>query len=94
MDEKTFVTHVKGIYCRQCAEVIVGTMLQTRGVLDAAIVYLRAELTVRYDPEIVTEKKIRDRLDACGYPSCEKGAPGSNPILNALRHPLRRAPGK
>ena len=70
MEEKTFVTHVKGIYCRQCVEVIVGAMLQTRGVLDADIVYLRAELIVRYDPEIVTEPDLCAALDCCGYPAC------------------------
>lgn len=90
MEEKTFITTVKGIYCRQCVEVICTAMLQTRGVLAADIAYLRAELTVRYDPKIVTERDIRSALELCGYPACEKGAPGSNPILNALKTPFRR----
>ena len=54
MEEKVLTTHVRGIYCRQCPEWIVDDLLHTRGVLDAAVSFWRAELTVRYDPQIVT----------------------------------------
>ncbi|MBQ9045450.1 MAG: heavy-metal-associated domain-containing protein [Oscillospiraceae bacterium] len=90
MEETTFVTCVKGIYCRQCVEVIVTAMVQTRGVLDADILYLPAELTVRYDPELVTETDLRAALNACGYPACRRGAPGSSPILNAIKANFRQ----
>ena len=79
MKEKVLTTHVRGIYCRQCPEWIVDDLLHTRGVLDAAVSFWRAELTVRYDPQIVTEAELRRVLADCGYPACEKGAPGSNP---------------
>ena len=36
--------------CRQCPEWIVDDLLHTRGVLDAAVSFWRAELTVRYGP--------------------------------------------
>ena len=55
MEEKVLTTYVRGIYCRQCPEWIVDDLLHTRGVLDAAMSFWRAELTVRYDPQIVTE---------------------------------------
>ncbi len=51
-----------------------------------------AELTVRYDPQIVTETELRRVLADCGYPACEKGAPGSNPLRNALKSALGRGP--
>ena len=37
MEEKIMVTGVKGMYCRQCPELILGDVLQTRGVLDASV---------------------------------------------------------
>lgn len=71
MEEKVLTTHVCGIYCRQCPEWIVDDLLHTRGVLDAAVSFWRAELTVRYDPQIVTEAELRRVLADCGYPACE-----------------------
>ena len=59
MEEKVLTTHVRGIYCRQCPEWIVDDLLHTRGVLDAAVLFWRAELTVRYDPQIVTEAELQ-----------------------------------
>ena len=59
MEEKVLTTYVRGIYCRQCPEWIVDDLLHTRGVLDAAVSFWRAELTVRYDPQIVTEAELR-----------------------------------
>ena len=61
MEEKVLTTYVRGIYCRQCPEWIVDDLLHTRGVLDAAVSFWRAELTVRYDPQIVTEAAPRAR---------------------------------
>ena len=78
MEEKVLTTYVRGIYCRQCPEWIVDDLLHTRGVLDAAVSFWRAEL--------------RRVLADCGYPACEKGAPGSNPLRNALKSALGRRP--
>ena len=90
MEEAILITHVRGIYCRQCVEFILGELLQTRGVLDAELAYLPARLTVRYDPAIVREPALKALLDTIGYPSAAKGAPGTNPILNALRAPFQK----
>lgn len=87
MEEKVLTTHVRGIYCRQCPEWIVDDLLHTRGVLDAAVSFWRAELTVRYDPQIVTEAELRRVLADCGYPACEKGAPGSNRCATRSKAP-------
>ena len=77
--KKVLTTHVRGIYCRQCPEWIVDDLLHTRGVLDAAVSFWRAELTVRYDPKIVTEAELRRVLADCGYPACEKRRAGVEP---------------
>ena len=44
------------------------------------------------DIQIVTEAELRRVLSDCGYPACEKGAPGSNPLRNALKSALGRRP--
>ena len=90
MEEKIMVTGVKGMYCRQCPELILGDVLQTRGVLDASVAYLKGVLTVKFDPGIVSEDEIRRVLENGGYPACPIGAPGTNPLLNALKSPFTR----
>ncbi len=90
MEEKIMVTGVKGMYCRGCPELILGDILQTRGVLDAHIAYLKGVLTVKYDPGIVSEDELRCVLASGGYPACPVGAPGTNPIFNALKAPFAR----
>lgn len=89
MESRELITCVRGMFCPRCPEIIAENLLQTRGVIDADVRLLRAELTVRYDPEIVTEAALRETLSQIGYPACERGAPGSNPIVNALLRPFR-----
>ena len=84
------VTGVRGMYCRQCPELILGDVLQTRGVLDASIAYLKGVLTVKFDPGIVSEEELRRVLENGGYPACPVGAPGTSPLLNALKSPFIR----
>ena len=45
-----------------------------------------------HDAEIISESDIRRVLSDGGYPACEKGAAGTNPILNALKGPFKRKP--
>ena len=49
----------------------------------------RAALCGIADPD---EAELRRVLADCGYPACEKGAPGSNPLRNALKSALGRGP--
>ena len=76
MEEKVLTTYVRGIYCRQCPEWIVDDLLHTRGVLDAAVSFWRAELTVRYDPQIVTEAELRRGRTRCATRSKVPSAAG------------------
>lgn len=40
----------------------------------------------------ILDMELRRVLADCGYPACEKGAPGSNPLRNALKSALGRRP--
>lgn len=94
MEEKVLTTYVRGIYCRQCPEWIVDDLLHTRGVLDAAVSFWRAELTVRYDPQIVTEAELRRVLSDCGYPAWRKRRAGVEPAAQrAQKCPRPQAGG-
>ena len=53
---------------------------------------MEEKVLTTYDPQIVTETELRRVLADCGYPACEKGAPGSNPLRNALKSALGRRP--
>lgn len=66
--------------------------VQRKYISGHCVLYRRAEMTVRYDPQIVTETELRRVLADCGYPACTKGAPGSNLLRNALKSALGRGP--
>ena len=72
MEDTIFKTYVKGIWCVQCPELIISGLLQTRGVIDADVAYFQSLVTVKFDPAIVTEKDLRDTLEALGYPPFER----------------------
>lgn len=93
VEEKVLTTHVRGIYCRQCPEWIVDDLLHTRGVLDAAVSFWRAELTVRYDPQIVTEAELRRVLAGLRLPACEKARRVEPAAQRAQKRPRTRAGG-
>ncbi len=62
MQDAVFKTYVRGIWCVQCPELILSGLLQRRGVIDADVAYYQSLVTVRYDPEIVTEETLREAL--------------------------------
>lgn len=40
----------------------------------------------------ILDMELRRVLSDCGYPACEKGALGSNPLRNALKSAIGRRP--
>ena len=72
MQDAVFKTYVRGIWCIQCPELILSGLLQKRGVIDADVAYYQSLVTVRYDPEIVTEETLRETLTDLGYPPFDR----------------------
>ena len=66
MQDAIFKTYVKGIWCVQCPELIISGLLQQRGVIDADVAYFKSLVSVKYDPAIVTEEQMRERLMELG----------------------------
>ena len=84
MQDAIFKTYVKGIWCVQCPELIISGLLQQRGVIDADVAYFQSLVTVKYDPEIVSEGVLREALKALGYPDRKPSA--AERLAAKLRH--------
>lgn len=71
MENAEFTTHVSGMTCRPCEDTILDVLLGERGVLKANVSYWKASVTITYDPQIVSEQRLRELLRTAGYPPCE-----------------------
>lgn len=94
MQEKTIQTYVKGIYCIQCPELIISALLQLRGVIDADVEYFKSRVTVRFDPDIVTQNDIFSALEDAGYPPFERKPGIAERLAAKLAHALGGASGR
>ena len=86
MEEKALKTYVKGMYCVQCPELIICALLQLRGVIDADVEYFKSLVTVRFDPDMVTEAQIFAALDDAGYPPFERRPSVAERLAAKLAH--------
>ena len=86
MQDAIFKTYVKGIWCVQCPELIISGLLQQRGVIDADVAYFQSLVTVKYDPEIVSEGVLREALKALGYPPFDRKPTALEQMAAKLLH--------
>ena len=86
MQDAVFKTYVKGIWCVQCPELIISGLLQQRGVIDADVAYFQSLVTVKYDPEIVSEGVLREALEVLGYPPFDRKPSAAERLAAKLRH--------
>ena len=75
MRTASFSTYVSGMTCRPCEDTILETLLAMRGILNADVSYWKASVQVTFDPEIVSEESIREKMVKIGYPPSDT-APG------------------
>lgn len=90
LKEKVFTTYIKGMYCIQCPEIIISALLQKRGIIDADVAYFKSELTVKYDPEILTQDEIKNYLAEIGYPAVYKKPLLSEKLLDKIAHAFEK----
>lgn len=86
MEDAIYKTYVKGIYCIACPEKIITGLMQTRGVIDADVAYFQSLVTVKYDPQIVSEEELRTALEAVGYPAFNRKPTLSERLVAKLLH--------
>ena len=64
---KTLQAQVGGMDCGSCAKTIEVSLQQLSGVAEASVNFAAGRLNVSYDPKLVSETAIRDRVTALGY---------------------------
>lgn len=64
---RTQALQVGGMDCGSCAKTIEVSLQQLRGVTEVSVSFATEKVKVSYDPHIVTEKTIFDRIKALGY---------------------------
>ena len=67
---------VRGMICPQCEEEIVFVLLHTRGIIKAEASYRKAEVTLEYDPDIISVPDIEVALERAGYSAGGSGKEG------------------
>ena len=77
MKTETITMNIRGMICRSCVSEVEELLLHTRGVVAARASYLKGQVVVDYDPELVRSDTLKQRLSDCGY---ESGARGWNSI--------------
>lgn len=64
--------HVTGMACKHCAGKVCDKAKSLAGVKKAEVDLESAILTVEFDENTVTAKKIADAVTAAGYPASEE----------------------
>ncbi|MEH1928935.1 heavy metal translocating P-type ATPase [Nostoc sp.] len=66
-DLKTQFLQVDGMDCGSCAKTIEASLQQLPGVMEASVSFATAKAKVLYNPEILREAEIINRITALGY---------------------------
>jgi Zn2+/Cd2+-exporting ATPase len=64
---KTQFLQVDGMDCGSCAKTIEASLQQLRGVMGVSVSFATAKVKVLYNPEILKEAEIINRITALGY---------------------------
>ena len=58
---------VVGMYCTSCKPIIEKQLKDEKGVKRIDIDYMTDSVLVEFDPSIITNEEIKDRLEKSGY---------------------------
>lgn len=58
---------VKGMHCGGCERTLSLALSRLEGVREAKADREAERVTVRYDPERVSEQTLRERIELCGF---------------------------
>lgn len=64
---KRTVFKIDGMHCVSCSMNIDGALEDMDGVYEAKTSYAKGETVVRWNPEKVTEEKLRKTIESLGY---------------------------
>lgn len=64
---KTQTLQVNGMDCGSCAKTIEASLQQMHGVTEASVSFATGKVRVSYDPQLLREPEIVNRITALGY---------------------------
>ena len=68
MINESFITKVDGMICPQCEDEIAHRLLYSRGIISCDSSYRKSQVSVVYDPDIISQDEITKILTDTGYP--------------------------
>ena len=68
MSAPEFRKKLDGIICPNCTSIITRRLTQEKGISNVKASYVRSELSLNYDEEVISEKEIEALLQKMGYP--------------------------
>ena len=67
MNTKKLVIYVEDIHCASCSQIITDSLSKMGGVSSVNVYLVSKIVSLEYDSDAVTAKKIIDRIKALGY---------------------------
>lgn len=64
---KSISLRIDGMHCTSCSMNIDGELEDTKGVISATTSYPKSTTEVEYDPEIISEEKVKKVIEGLGY---------------------------
>ncbi len=64
---QTNVFKISNMHCSSCAMNIDGELEDSQGVIEANTSFAKQEVEVKFDPEKISQEKIRDVIKSAGY---------------------------
>ena len=58
---------VVGMYCTSCKSIVEKQLKDEKGVIKVDIIYMTDSVMVDFNPSLVTNEKIKNRLEKSGY---------------------------
>lgn len=68
MNESLFESHIDGLLCKECEDILLNFLLFKRGIINAECSYFKAKVSIKYDNEIISKDQIKDYLRSIGFP--------------------------
>ena len=76
MRENDTEIKIRGMICRACADDAEAALINTRGVIEAKVSYLKGSAKIKYDPDIIDEPGLCRAVESAGYETGDKGIAG------------------
>lgn len=67
--EKRIKLKAEDIICAGCAEDMQTILKDTEGILDARVDFSDGTVKIRYDPDIIDEKQVFNKVNKLGFES-------------------------